>query len=135
MSASHFRELEVWIVAMSLAKQVYKVTATFPKKERYGLVSQLKRSAVSIPSNIAEGNARHSTRDYARFVSMALGSCAELQTQLLLSGEIGLAHTLEIEKTIELCERVGQMLQRPHQALQRKVRTSESRVPSPESRN
>jgi carbamoyl-phosphate synthase large subunit len=128
MSASHFRELEVWQLAMQLAKETYSLTSTFPREERYGLASQLQRAAVSIPSNIAEGNARSSTRDYARFVSMSLGSAAELQTQLLLSGELGLGDKNQCNNVIDICERVGQMLLRLHQALVRKL---ESRVPSP----
>lgn len=134
MSISHFRELEVWRLGMSLAKQVYQLTGDFPRDERYGLSSQLQRSAVSIPSNIAEGNARHSTRDYARFVSMALGSAAELQTQLILSGELMLGEETTRTIAIEQCERVGQMLQRLHQSLFRRLET-ESQVPSPESRS
>ena len=134
MSISHFRELEVWQVAMELAKQVYQVTAGFPRDERYGLTSQLQRAAVSVPSNIAEGNARHSTRDYARFVSMALGSCAELQTQLFLAGALGLGVETQRQQALELADRVGQMLQRLHQSLIRRL-DSESRVPSPESRS
>jgi|SRR5690348_17906166 len=133
MSASHFRELEVWQIAMSLAKCVYELTSSFPKEERYGLSSQLQRCAVSIPSNIAEGNARASMRDYARFVSMALGSSAELQTQLLLSAELGLGDESVRARAMESCERVGQMLQRLRQALGRRLEF-ESRVPSPESR-
>ena len=133
MSPSHFRELEVWQLAMTLAKQVYELTSGFPREERYGLSSQLQRSAVSIPSNIAEGNARNSTRDYARFVSIASGSTAELQTQLLLSGVLGLGDATCRTEALELCDRIGQMLLRLHQALSRKLE-SESRVPSPESR-
>ncbi len=118
---------------MELAKQTYELTADFPREERYGLSSQLQRSAVSIPSNIAEGNARNSTRDYARFISIAQGSTAELQTQILLSGELELGTETSRADALELCERVGKMLIRLHQALQRKLET-ESRVPSPESR-
>jgi four helix bundle protein len=134
MTASHFRELEVWQLAMVLARQVYEATAQFPREERYGFSSQLQRSAVSIPSNIAEGNARVSLRDYARFVSVAQGSCAELQTQLLLSLDLSLGDAASIRDCLETCDRVGQMLQRLHQALVRKL-DSESRVPSPESRS
>ncbi len=132
MSVSHFRELEVWQLAMELAKKTYELTAVFPREERYGLSSQLQRSAVSIPSNIAEGNARNSTRDYARFISIAQGSTAELQTQLLLSGELQLGAEACRTDALELCDRVGKMLIRLHQALQRKLET-ESRAPSPES--
>ncbi len=133
MTASHFRELEVWQLAMQLARAVYELTAAFPREERYGLTAQLQRAAVSIPSNIAEGNARSSLKDYARFVSMALGSTAEVQTQLLLSRDLGLAAEADGAAALELCDRVGQMLARLHQALCRKLE-SESRVPSPESR-
>ena len=134
MSISHFRELEVWQVSMDLAKCVYQLTATFPKEERYGLSAQLQRSAVSIPSNIAEGNGRSTTRDYARFISMALGSCAELQTQLLLSCALSLGEDPVREDALNYCDRVGQMLQRLHQSLTRRLE-AESRVPSPESRS
>ena len=133
MTASHFRELEVWQLAMQLARAVYELTAAFPREERYGLTAQLQRAVVSIPSNIAEGNARNSLKDYARFVSMALGSTAEVQTQLLLSRDLGLAAEADGAAALELCDRVGQMLARLHQALCRKLE-SESRVPSPESR-
>jgi carbamoyl-phosphate synthase large subunit len=133
MSLTHFRDLDVWQIAMQLAKQTYLLTASFPREERYGLASQLQRSAVSIPSNIAEGNARHSTRDYARFVSIAQGSCAELQTQLLLARELEVGDQLLNSQSLELCDRVGQMLQRLSQSLSRRLK-AESRVPSPESR-
>jgi four helix bundle protein len=132
MTASHFRELEVWQVGMRLVRAVYDLTAGFPREERYGLASQLQRAAVSIPSNLAEGNARGSTRDYARFVSMAMGSCAELQTQLILSEDIDLGDAASRTLALDLCDRVGQMPLRLHQSLLRRL--SESRVPSPGSR-
>src|SRR3546814_9499850 len=83
---------------MGLAKRVYEITAGFPRDERYGFTSQVRRSAVSIPSNIAEGNVRMSTRDYARFIAVALGSTAELQTQLLLSRDLGLGASAPIDE-------------------------------------
>ena len=134
MTASHFRELEVWQAAMELAKRVYLLTAAFPREERYGLSSQLQRSAVSIPSNIAEGNARSGSRDYARFIAMAQGSCAELQTQLLIGSDLKLGDESTMHECLELCDRVGRMLLRLHQSLNRKLE-SQSRVPSPESRS
>jgi len=133
VSVSHFRELEVWQLAMSLAKCVYELAAGFPREERYGLTSQLQRAAVSIPSNVAEGNAHSSTKDCARFVAIALGSSAELQTQLPISHELGLGGASRRTDAPDLCERVGQMLLRLHQAPTRRLET-ESRVPSPESR-
>jgi carbamoyl-phosphate synthase large subunit len=129
LSISHFRELEVWQLAMALAKTTYQLTSQFPPEEQHGLMSQLRRSAVSIPSNIVEGNALGSTRDYARFIAVALGSTAELQTQLLLSRDLGLADK-SLNKVLELCDRVGQMLLGLHQALIDKLQP-ESRAPSP----
>ena len=117
MSASHFRELEVWRVSMELAKRVYELTVRFPREERFGLASQLQRAAVSIPSNIAEGNARHSTRDYARFVAISCGSVAELQTQLQLSIDLGIASSDSAAAALEMSESVGRMLYRLHQSL------------------
>ena len=133
MTATHFRELDVWNAAMLLTKEVYALVAGFPREERYGLSSQLQRSAVSIPSNIAEGNARATTRDYARFVSQACGSTAELQTQLLLAAELGLGDREQIEQCLGLCERVSKMLRRLHQALSTKLDHG-SPVPGPQSR-
>ncbi len=130
---SHFRELEVWKLAMRLAREVYGMTADFPASEKYGLSSQLQRSAVSIPSNIAEGNGRGGNREYQRFVSIALGSVAELQTQLILAQDLGLGSADRAESALSLCDRVGQMLQKLNQALSRRTH-SESRVPNPESR-
>lgn len=85
----HYKDLLVWRKGMGLAKAVYQLTGRFPAEERYGLVSQMRRSAVSVPSNIAEGQARHGTREFLQFLSHANGSLAELETQLLLSVELG----------------------------------------------
>jgi carbamoyl-phosphate synthase large subunit len=133
VTASHFRELEVWQLAMQLAKTVYQLAADFPRDERFGLTAQLQRSAVSVPSNIAEGNARKTTKDYARFVSIAAGSAAELQTQLLLARELKLGSSTILEESLNQCDRVGQMLHKLFQALERK-HSPESRVPGPGSR-
>jgi four helix bundle protein len=87
--AQNFRDLIAWQKAMKLAKSVYVQRETFPKHQLYGLTQQLQRAAVSVPSNIAEGHARHSSKDFLRFLSMARGSLAEVQTQLLLAHELG----------------------------------------------
>lgn len=79
-----FRDLQVWQKSFELAKDIYKLTAELPADEKFGLVSQVRRAAVSIPSNIAEGKERGSRKDYAQFLRIALGSTAELETQLLL---------------------------------------------------
>jgi four helix bundle protein len=85
MSIRSFRDLEVWQRAMDLAAEVFAASANFPKSEQYGLTSQMRRSAVSVPSNIAEGHARKSTREFLHFLSIALGSVAEVQTQAELA--------------------------------------------------
>lgn len=86
----HFKDLIVWRKAMDLAKAVYEATSKFPSDERFGLVSQMRRCAVSIPSNIAEGQSRGSTGEFKHFLGIARGSLAELETQSDLSFELGL---------------------------------------------
>ena len=80
-----YRDLKVWQAAMRLAEEVYRLSARFPKHETYGLANQLQRSAVSLPSNIAEGHGRNSRKEFNHFLGMALGSLAELETQLILA--------------------------------------------------
>ena len=88
-----FHDLVVWQRAMVLAKDVYKATSLMPGSERFGLTSQMRRAAVSIPSNVAEGYARQSHVDYIRFLKVARGSLAELRTHVLLAEELGLLRT------------------------------------------
>src|SRR5574341_899201 len=85
----NFRDLKVWEKAHRLALEVYKVTASLPKEEVYGLASQMRRSAVSVPSNIAEGCGRGSDADFARFSQVAMGSASELEYQILLAHDLG----------------------------------------------
>lgn len=94
-----YRELDVWNLGMASAKTVYALTASFPSSEAFGLTSQMRRAAVSIPSNIAEGKARSTTTEFRRFLQVARGSLAELETQLELSVELGFANR---EKSREL---------------------------------
>lgn len=84
------KKLDVWVLAMELGRKTYALTATFPTAERFGLVSQMRRAAVSIPSNIAEGAARDSDNEFRHFLSMARRSLSELDTQLGLSRDLGL---------------------------------------------
>jgi four helix bundle protein len=86
---SHFKELVVWQKSMQLVKQIYLATEHFPSKEIYGLTSQLRRAAISVPSNIAEGQARYSKPDFRHFLLIAKGSLAEIETQLLLANDLG----------------------------------------------
>ena len=81
----HHKDMEVWKQAMELVYQVYKIVETFPKEELYGLTSQIKRCVISIPSNIAEGCGRFSNKETSRFITISLGSLAELDTQLLIA--------------------------------------------------
>lgn len=84
----NYKELVVWQKAFGLCLDIYKATAKFPRAELYGLVSQLRRAAISIPSNIAEGHTRYHTKEFINFISISLGSCSELETQLLLAREL-----------------------------------------------
>jgi four helix bundle protein len=86
-----FKDLLVWQKGIQLAKEIYRLTHAFPKEEKFGLVSQMRRAAVSIPSNIAEGQARHTTKEFVQFVSHAEGSVAETETQLIVALELGYA--------------------------------------------
>ena len=86
---SHFRELQVWQRGMDVVEMVYRASADFPKPELYGLTSQLRRAAVSVPLNIAEGHSKSSTREYLNHLSMAQGSLAEAQTQLEIAKRLG----------------------------------------------
>jgi four helix bundle protein len=85
MKIKSYKELDVWKKGIEIVDVVYKMTGTFPKEERYGLASQMQRAAVSIASNIAEGFARQHTKEYQQFCYIALGSCAELETQLIIA--------------------------------------------------
>jgi len=100
------KDLDVWKKSMTLAKEVYKLTKSFPKEEIYGLASQMRRAAVSIPSNIAEGAGRNSDKEFIQFLYVSLGSLAELETQLLLSKELGLPKTNELDERVERTRRM-----------------------------
>src|SRR5690606_12231933 len=86
---NNFKELVVWQKAVDLSVDIYECSNEFPKEEIYGITSQLRRSAVSIPSNIAEGSGRNSDREFSQFLSIALGSSFELETQLIIAQKVG----------------------------------------------
>jgi carbamoyl-phosphate synthase large subunit len=106
----HYKELLVWQKGMNLAKLVYKLTMRFPAEERYGLTSQLRRAAISVPSNIAEGQARRGTNEFLQFLSIAEGSLAELDTQLLLSVELGFAKQADVDPALKEIDELQKML-------------------------
>ena len=105
-----FRDLEVWTLAMELVMECYRITDRYPTDERYGLARETRRSATSIPSNVAEGHNRHSTRAYLNYVNIALGSHAELETQLEVAIRRNYATADDFAKVTDLLARVGQML-------------------------
>lgn len=116
--ATDFRDLRVWEEAMVLAEQVYQLVQHFPADERYGLVGQLKRAAVSVPSCIAEGNARGSAKDYLRFLAMAAGSLAEVQTQVLLASRLGFVEPGQADACLARHRSVSMLLQAMRRSLQ-----------------
>ena len=108
--AKTFRELDVWNKAIDLTVLIYESTTDFPKQEIYGLSSQMRRAAVSIPSNIAEGSARGTRRDFRQFVKQAEGSNCELQTQLLLAKRLGFGDAVKLTAAETLSLEIGKML-------------------------
>lgn len=104
----NFKELEVWREGRLLVKDIYLLTESLPDDEKFGLTSQIKRCIISIPSNIAEGSAKESQKDFARFLQISLGSCFELESHLILSLDLEIINT---EKTLICLENI-QRLQR-----------------------
>jgi four helix bundle protein len=113
----NYRELLVWQRSFALANRLYNVTADYPKTQLYGLVSQIQRAGVSIASNIAEGYNRNSRKEYVRYLSIALGSVAELETQLLISQEQRYITAAVAAPLLEELDELGKMLR----AIQKKL--------------
>ena len=108
--AQGYRDLVVWQKGIVIAKEIYLLTKQLPADEKFGLVSQMRRAAVSVPSNIAEGQARHTTGEFIQFISHAEGSVAELDTQLTLCQDLGLLTQKEITAAANLLEELRRML-------------------------
>jgi four helix bundle protein len=104
------RELDVWHRSLGVAEKTYAITASFPKGERFGLVSQMRRAAISIPSNIAEGLSRRTNRDVRHFLSIARGSASELETQLILAQRFNLVRSSTTESLVAEIDEVRAML-------------------------
>jgi four helix bundle protein len=111
-----FRDLEVWQKSFELTERVYQLSKGLPGNEKFGIISQIQRSAVSIPSNIAVGASRNNRKEYIQFIGIARGSAAELETQLLLVQKI---YNLELNSELELLDQVERMLTRLSQSLRR----------------
>jgi four helix bundle protein len=105
-----YRDLVVWQKSIELAKQLYRLTAKFPSEEKFGLISQIRRAAVSVSSNIAEGQARNTTGEFIQFISHAEGSAAELDTQLHLSVELGFLDSTDAAPMLMLIDEIRRML-------------------------
>jgi four helix bundle protein len=110
MAVRGFEELVVWQKAYNLSLEVYALTEEFPAKEQYGLTSQMRRCAVSIVSNIAEGYQRQHTAEYRHFLSISLGGCAELETQVMLSKDLGCITLDNRQNTTGRIEEIGRMI-------------------------
>ena len=105
-----FRDLRVWQKSMDLTVTIYRLTGSFPREEVFGLSSQLRRSAVSIPSNIAEGQGRLNTREFRQFLGVARGSTCELQTQLEIARRLGLGDSQLLNDAEGLSHEIGKMI-------------------------
>jgi four helix bundle protein len=112
-----FQKLEIWRKSMALAKMVFELTELFPKSELYGLVSQLRRAACSVPSNIAEGSQRGSSKEFAHFLLIAKGSLAELQTQVILAHDFKYISQDTLDSFLSAADEISKMIFSLHRKL------------------
>ena len=107
---STFQDLRIWQEAMNLTEEVYRATSDFPKHELYGLISQMRRAAVSVPSNIAEGKGHRSDPEFVRFLLHARGSLLEIQTQIMIAGRLQYLSVPKVEDLCHRCDMIGRGL-------------------------
>jgi len=105
-----YRDLEVWKLSIDFVKKIYQVTHNFPDSEKFGLINQIRRAAVSIPSNIAEGQGRNSTKEFRQFLAISLGSLAELETQLIIAKEIEYLTQNVLDALLSPLDRIRKMI-------------------------
>ena len=117
-----YRDLRVWQESMTLAVECYQLTRAFPKEEMFGLSSQIRRSAASIPANIAEGHGRENTQSFIQYLRIAQGSLKELETHLLLAERVVLIVKENIEAVLRRCEAIGKMIRLLIRALQQNAK-------------
>ena len=110
MYIKSYKELIVWQKSIQLVKEIFLLTERFPKSELYGIISQMRRAAVAIPSNIAEGYGRKSQKEYLQFCSISYGSGLELETQMIIAKELRFAQPQDFKKADDLLNEVGRML-------------------------
>ena len=125
MQINDYRDLEVWQLGRVLTKKLYQLTAKFPDEEKFGLISQLRRAAVSIPSNIAEGWGRHYTAEFIQFLRKANGSRTEVETQLILSADLEFATQPEVDSLLKETTLLGKKLLNLERSLKRRVASGE----------
>lgn len=116
-----YRDLKVWQKGRTLVSRIYQASSQFPQTEMYGLTSQIRRAAISIPSNLAEGSAKGSTREFMRFIGIAYGSLAEVETQLFLASDLSFITASEREALLEETSELGRMLNGLLRSLESKV--------------
>ncbi len=121
MSVQHYRQLMVWQKAMDLAEQCYQITKSFPSEKRFGMVSQIRRAAASVPANIAEGQGRYHIKEFLNHLSMARGSLMEVETFLLLSERVGHVNSEQIKPLLSLCDEVSRMISGLRKSLESKL--------------
>lgn len=121
MEIHSYRDLKVWQEGMALAKACYLLTRRFPREELFGITCQIRRSAGSIPANIAEGNGRENTKEYIHFLRIAQGSLKELETHLLLAGEVEICSMESVKPLLTQADHIGRMLRSLIRALQEKL--------------
>ena len=124
-----FRELDVWNKAIDLTTLVYESTTDFPRQEIYGLISQMRRASVSIASNVAEGSARGTRKDFRQFVKLAEGSNCELQTQLVIARRLGFGNPVKLTAAEALSLEIGKMLGGLSTYLAREIQANRSNPP------
>ena len=107
-----FKELEIWKRSRLFCSDVYNVTSKFPESEKFGLINQLRRASVSIPSNIAEGSSRHSNKDFSRFLEITLGSCYEVETQLLIAYDLRFMNEQQLQHLLIELNEITKMISR-----------------------
>jgi four helix bundle protein len=125
MTVQHYRELKVWQAAMSLAEECYAATKNFPREELFGLTSQIRRAAASVPANIAEGQGRQHTKEFLNFLSVARGSLMEVETHLLLSQRVGLLNQTTLDSLLTMSAEISRMLSGLRRALEKRVTSGE----------
>jgi four helix bundle protein len=110
MPVQSYKDLIVWQKAMDLVYEVYQISRSFPKEEQYALTNQLRRAVISVPSNIAEGRSRYSSAEFRNFLSIAHGSLAEVETQILLAIRLNYTNEFQVRKALDLHDEISKML-------------------------